>query len=200
MIMQTFEWFLLKCFDMCWETQWLMMKMLRHEPLPFYKTHGWVRMWYHSNFTVQPHYSNWVGINWKCICLSRFPRGRGLRWGYLVMIVHLCSSQNDRWSWLGGQTHRIGAYTRACNWKLGLIICILSMVNSGLFLTDVSNIVVKVYHLRRVSNYSNSRVRGYGQLEWPYCSIVRCFQNDLWNDSWLDLTIKGLWYEIQVPT
>ena len=39
----------------------------------------------------------------------------------------------------------------------------------GLSLIDVSNLVVKVYHLCRVSNYSNSRVRGYGQLEWPYC-------------------------------
>ena len=63
--------------------------------------------------------------------------------------------------------------------RLGLIIHILSMVNSGLFLMDVLNVVVKVYHLCRVSNYSNSHVRGYGQLEWPYCSVVRCFQNDL---------------------
>ena len=47
---------------------------------------------------------------------------------------------------------------------------------------------MKVYNLCRVSNYSNSRVRGYGQLEWPYCSPVRCFQNDLWNELrlWLD--------------
>ena len=63
--------------------------------------------------------------------------------------------------------------------RLGLIIRILSMVNSGLFLTDVSNVVVKVYHLCRVSNYSNSHIRNYGQLEWPYCSVVRYFQNDL---------------------
>ena len=33
--------------------------------------------------------------------------------------------------------------------RLGLIIRILSMVNSGLFLMDVSNVVVKVYHLCR---------------------------------------------------
>ena len=51
--------------------------------------------------------------------------------------------------------------------RLGLIIHILSMVTSGFLLTDVSYIVVKVYHLCRVLNYSNSRVRGYGQLEWP---------------------------------
>ena len=63
--------------------------------------------------------------------------------------------------------------------RLGLIIRILSMVNPRFILTDVSDVVVKVYHLCRVSNYSNSRVRGYGQLEWPYCSIIRCFLNDL---------------------
>ena len=63
--------------------------------------------------------------------------------------------------------------------RLGLIIRILSMVTSGFLLTDVSDIVVKVYHLYRVSNYLNSRVRGYGQLEWPYCSVVRYFQNNL---------------------
>ena len=63
--------------------------------------------------------------------------------------------------------------------RLGLIIRILSMVNSGLFLTDVSNVVVKVNNLCRVSNYSNIRVRGYGQLEWPYCSHVRFIQNDI---------------------
>ena len=35
--------------------------------------------------------------------------------------------------------------------RLGLIIHILSMVNSRFILTDVSDIVVKVYHLCRVS-------------------------------------------------
>ena len=25
---------------------------------------------YHSNFTVQPQYLIWVGLNWKFICLS----------------------------------------------------------------------------------------------------------------------------------
>ena len=63
--------------------------------------------------------------------------------------------------------------------RLGLIIRILSMVTSGLFLMDVPNVVVKVYNLCRVSNYSNSHVYSYGQLEWPYCFVVRCFQNDL---------------------
>lgn len=51
--------------------------------------------------------------------------------------------------------------------------------DSGLSLTDVLNLMVKVYHLYRVSNYSNSRVRGYGQLEWPYCFVVKCLQNNL---------------------
>src|SRR3954464_15648892 len=60
--------------------------------------------------------------------------------------------------------------------RLGLIIPILSMVKSGLFLTDVSNVVVKVYNLCRVSNYSNSRICGYGKLEWPYGCFVRCFK------------------------
>ena len=35
-----------------------------------------------------------------------------------MKIVHLCSTQYDRWSWLGGQTHRRGAYTRVCNGKV----------------------------------------------------------------------------------
>ena len=35
-----------------------------------------------------------------------------------MKIDHLCSSQDDRWSWLGGQTHRRGAYTRVCNLKV----------------------------------------------------------------------------------
>src|SRR3954467_2327951 len=76
--------------------------------------------------------------------------------------------------------------------RLGLIIHILSMVNSGLFLTDVLNVVVKVYNLCRVSNYSNSRVRVYGQLEWPYCSIVRCFQMTCEMISDFDLTTTEL--------
>src|SRR3954469_9976189 len=99
------------------------------------------------------------------------------------MINHLCISQDDRWSWLGGQTHRGGAYTRVCNLKVRIDYPRTEYGDSGLFLTDVSNVVVKVYHLCRVSNYSNSRIRGYGQLEWPYCSVFRCFQNDLLNAS-----------------
>src|SRR3954463_5129195 len=73
---------------------------------------------------------------------------------------------------LTGEVHVLGHVIE----RLGLIICILSMVNSGLFLMDVSNVVVKVYNLCRVSNYSNSRVHGYGQLEWPYCSPSDIFK------------------------
>ena len=93
-----------------------------------------------------------------------------------MKIVHLCSTQDDSGhGWeakLTGEVLILGSVIE----RLGLIIRILSMVNSGLFLTDVSNIVVKVYHLCIVSNYSNSRVRGYGKLEWPYCSPVRLFK------------------------
>ena len=64
--------------------------------------------------------------------------------------------------------------------------------DSGFLLTDVSDVVVKVYHLCRVSNYSNSRIRGYGQLEWPYCSVVRCFQMTYEMKYGFDLTTTGV--------
>ena len=76
--------------------------------------------------------------------------------------------------------------------RLELIIRILSMVTSGFLLMDVSDIVVKVYHLCRVSNYSNSRVRGYGQLEWPYCSVVSCFQMSYEMKYGFDFTTTGV--------
>ena len=93
--------------------------------------------------------------------------------------VHLCSAQDGRWPWLGGQAHRRGAYTRVCKGKVMIDYPHTKYDDSGLSLMDVSNFVVKVYHLCRVSNYSNSRVRSHGQLEWPDCFVVRCFQNDL---------------------
>ena len=37
---------------------------------PFIKTDGWVRMRYHSNFTIQPQYLNWVRLSRKFICIS----------------------------------------------------------------------------------------------------------------------------------
>ena len=94
-------------------------------------------------------------------------------------VVHLCSAPDDRWSWLGGHSHRRGAYTRVCKGKVMFDYLHTKYDDSGLSPTDVSNLVVKVYHLCGVSNYSNSRIRSYGQLEWPYCFVVRCFQNNL---------------------
>ena len=96
-----------------------------------------------------------------------------------MKIVHLCSTQDDSGhGWEAKLTGEVPILGRVIE-RLRLIIRILSMVNSRLFLMDVSNVVVKVYNLCRVSNYSNSRVRGYGQLEWPYCFVVRCFLNNL---------------------
>jgi hypothetical protein len=44
----------------------------------------------------------------------------------------------------------------------------LYMTVRGRVPVDLSNLVGKVYNLCRVSIYSNSRVLGHGQLEWPY--------------------------------
>ena len=62
--------------------------------------------------------------------------------------------------------------------RLCLIICILSMMIQGIPDRCIEY-CVKVYLLYRLSNYSNSRVRGHGQLKWPYYSVVICSQNDL---------------------
>jgi hypothetical protein len=51
-----------------------------------------------------------------------------------------------------------------------------------------SIVVVKVYNLCRVSNYSNSRVRGHGQLGRPYCFVVRCFEMNYEMTCDFDLT------------
>src|SRR3954468_4685839 len=61
--------------------------------------------------------------------------------------------------------------------RLGLIIRILSMVNSG-FVPDgcIECCGESVQYLQCV-NYSNSRVHSYGQLEWPYCSPVSFLLN-----------------------
>ena len=48
-----------------------------------------------------------------------------------MKIAHLCSTQDDSWSWLGGQTQRDVPILGRGIERLGLIICILSMVNSG---------------------------------------------------------------------
>ena len=131
---------------------------------PFIKSDGRVRMRYHSNFTVQPQYLNWVGLSRKFICISMGSLveevwAEATSW---VWIVHLCSAQNGRWPWLGGQAHRGGAYTRVCKGKVMIDYPHTKYDDSGLSLTDVSNSVVKVYHLWRVSNFSNSRVHGHG--------------------------------------
>ena len=52
-----------------------------------------------------------------------------------------------RWPWLGGQDHRGGAYTRVCNLKVRIDYPHTKYDDSGLSLTDVSNFLVKVYHL-----------------------------------------------------
>ena len=149
-------------------------------------------MRYYSKFTVQPHYLNWVRLSWKFICIS-ISSLTGEVWAEATSHhVHLCSAQDDWWSWLGGHAHRRGAYTRVCKGKVMFDYLHTKYDDSGLSLTDVSNLVVKVYHLCRVSNYSNSRVRGYGQLEWPYCFVVRCFPNNLKWMMNLDLTTTGL--------
>ena len=151
-------------------------------------------MRYHSKFTIQPHYLNWVRLSWKFICIS-ISSLAGEVWAEIepLNVIHLCSAQDDWWSWLGGHAHRRGAYTRVCNWKVMIDYPHTNYDDSGISLMDVSNVVVKVYHLYRVSNYSNSRVRGYGQLEWPYYSVVKCFQKQLmkWMMN-LDLTTTGL--------
>ena len=71
--MKTLEWWviLLRCFNMCWETQ-LVYDDENDEAWDltlFYKTDGWIRMRYHSKFTVQPHYLNWVRLSWKFRCI-----------------------------------------------------------------------------------------------------------------------------------
>ena len=62
-------------------------------------------------------------------------------------VVHLCSAQDGKWPWLGGQAHRRGAYTRVCKGKVMNDYPHTQYDDSRLSLTDVSNFVVKVYHL-----------------------------------------------------
>ena len=91
------------------------------------KTDGWVRMRYHSNFTVPPQYLNWVGLNWKLMYLSmgslwtsaigvmpQAASGKDEMKG-LSYLKYLCSSRDGGLPLLGGQAHRGGAYTRVCN-------------------------------------------------------------------------------------
>ena len=159
---------------------------------PFIKTDGWVRMWYHSNFTVQPQYLNWVRLSRKFICIS-ISSLAGEVWAEATSQCcppMQCPGWQMVMAWR--HTHRRGAYTRVYKGKVMFDYLHTKYDDSGLSLTDVSNLVMNVYHLCRVSNYSNSRVRGYGQLEWPYCSIVRCFQMTYEMKYGFDLTTTGV--------
>ena len=111
----------------------------------------------------------------------------GLSWGFPVQNNEIWtsmspSSEDFRDCW--GQPHRevpvLGLvirwvmidYPHTCVWWLRVD------------LTDLS-IVVETCDLCRVYNYSNSRVRGHGQFGEPYCSVIRCFLNELWLELWL---------------
>ena len=125
---------------------------------------------------------SWVGLDWKFIYLSISSLtakvwAKGTLWRLSTCAVPKMTVGHGWEAKLTGEVLILGRIIE----RLGLIIRIQSMVNSRFILTDVSDIVVKVYHLCRVSNYSNSHVRGYGQLEWPYCFVVRWFENNLWD-------------------
>ena len=63
------------------------------------------------------------------------------------------------------------------NERLGLVVRVLRTINQGqLPLTNYCNCCgTRVQPLQSLT-YSNSRVHGYGRLERPYCSVIRCFQ------------------------
>ena len=65
-------------------------------------------------------------------------------------LKRLCSPRLADLSLLGGPAHRGGACTRVCNWKVSVDYPHTQYDYSGLSLTDVSNVVVKVYPLCRV--------------------------------------------------
>ena len=141
--------------------------------LALYKTDGCLdaipSQFYHT--TTIPEI--WVGLDWKFInlsmgCLAAKVWAEPTLWRFSTCVVPKMTVGHG---WEAKLTREVPILGHVIE-RLGLIIHILSLVNLGLFLTDVSNVVVKVYHLYRVSNYSNSRVHGHGQLEWPYCSIL----------------------------
>ena len=51
--------------------------------------------------------------------------------------AHLCSAQDGRWPWLGGQAHRGGAYTRVCEEKVMIDYPHTKYDDLGLSLIDV---------------------------------------------------------------
>ena len=94
----------------------------------------------------------WVGLNWKFMYLSMgslwtsaigvMPKAASVE-KWMSYLKCLCSSRNGGLPLLGGQTHRRGAYTRVCNWKVSVDYPHTKYDYSGLSLTDVSNVVVK---------------------------------------------------------
>ena len=204
MVMKTLEWWviLLKCFDMCsWTPDDFDDENVEAWALALYKTDGCLDAIPFQFYRTTTIPEDWVGLDWKLIYLSISSLtakvwAEATLWRLSTYAVPKMTVGHGWEAKLTGEVLILGRVIE----RLGLIIRILSMVNSGLFLTDVSNVVVKVYNLCRVSNYSNSRVRGYGQLEWPYCSPVRLFKMTCEMNWDFDLTTTGLWYEIQIPT
>ena len=163
------------------------------------KTDGWE---YAIPFQLLPYNHNtriWVGLNWKFICLSMgsltWKRGEAEATSWKWM-TYPSPMQFPGWrlSWLGGQAHRGGAYTRVCNWKVMVDYPHTMYVESGLSWRMYRMLWWKCTTSAEGRNYSNSRVRGHGRLERPYDSVVRCFQNDLWLENGdFDLTTAELW-------
>ena len=102
----------------------------------------------------------WVGLNWKLMYLSM-----GSLWTSANEVMpKAASTPHLNWntwtayavpdwlilSLLVGPAHRGGACTRVCNWKVSIDYPHTKYDYSGLSLTDVSNVVVKVYPLCRV--------------------------------------------------
>ena len=175
----------------------LMIKCWGMSLSPFPKTDGCLDAIPFQLYRTTTIPESWVGLDWNFIYLSisSFTAkvwDEATLWRLSTCAVPKMTVGHGWEAKLIGEVLILGRIIE----RSGLIFRILSMVTLGCFLTDVSDIVVKVYLLCRVSNYSNSRVRGYGQLEWPYCSIIRCFLNDLW--CW-NMTLTWpqheLWFE-----
>ena len=165
-----------------------------------YKTDGCLDAILFQLYRTTMILESWVGLDWNYIyfsisSLTAKVWAKATSWRLSTCAVPRMTVGQGWEVKLKGEVLILGHIIE----RLGFIIRILSMVNSRFILTDVSDIVVKVYHLCRVSNYSNSLVRDYGQLEWPYCSIVRCFQK--WLVKWsmtLTWPQQVLWYETKV--
>ena len=158
-------------------------------------------MRYHSNFTVQPQYLNWVGLSRKFICVSMGSLTEEV-WAKATswwMSTYAVPKMVDGHGW---EAKLIGEVPilRCVIERLGLIIRILSMVIQG------------------------CSWRMYQMLWWKCttsaeCQTIRIAASAVM-DSWsghtvspsdvfkmtcemdwdIDLTTTELWYEIQVPT